>query len=284
MESKSNPRGHRRYSDACVEFSAHCSPAAEQLDSLVTQTSASLELTREEQQRIDRILAMLPKSIRTALEIGARHGAVTRRLAEVLDGVTALDLQKPPFHIDRVTAVQGDVQRLEFPDDCFDCVVCTEVLEHVPDVTAAAREITRVTRSHVLLGVPYRQDTRVGRTTCVQCGRMNPPYGHINSFDETKMERLFAGAKVLSIEYVSENRERTNAVSTWLQDLAGNPYGNYDQEESCIYCNGKLERPKRGRFIPRLAGAVGLKLYHLQYMYNKPRPTWMLVLLQKKPA
>lgn len=250
----------------------------------MVDTSVSVQLSVEEQTRIDRIIAMLPKNIGTVLEIGARHGAVTRRLAEVSDEVTALDLQKPSFEIDRVTPMQGDVQRLRFPDDRFDCVVCTEVLEHVPDVAAAAREIARVTRSHMLIGVPYRQDTRVGRTTCVQCGKTNPPYGHINSFDEIKMERLFAGARVVSIEYVSENRERTNALSTWLQDIAGNPYGTYDQEESCIYCSRKLERPKRGSFIPRLAGAVGLTLYGMQYKYNEPRPTWMLMLLQKNPA
>lgn len=254
------------------------------METLLSETNLSVQLTREEQERIDHIVAVLPKDSRTALEIGARHGAVTRRLAEVFNEVTALDLQKPSFHIDRVTSAQGDVQCLQFPDDCFDCVVCTEVLEHVPDVAAAAREMTRVTRSHILLGVPYRQDTRVGRTTCVHCGRVNPPYGHINSFDEAKIERLFERAQILSIEYVSENRERTNAVSTWLQDIAGNPYGTYDQEESCIYCGQNLERPKQRFVLRRLVGAVGLKLYHMQYMYNKSRPTWMLVLLQKKPA
>ncbi len=254
------------------------------MESFVTNTDASGQLTSEEQRRIDRVLTMLPKDTRTALEIGARHGAMTRRLAEVLDEVTALDLRKPPFHLDRVKPVQGDVQRLQFPDDCFDCVVCTEVLEHVPDLAAAAREITRVTRSHVLIGVPYREDTRAGRTTCVHCGRINPNYGHVNCFDEMKIERLFPGGRVSSIEYVSQNRERTNALSTWLQDLAGNPYGSYHQEESCIYCNEKLERPKRSWFIPRLAGAVGLKLYDLQSRFNKPQPTWMLVLFEKKHA
>ncbi len=208
---------------------------------------------------------------------------MTRRLAQVYRDVTALDLKKPPFQIERVTTAQGDVQRLQFPDNAFECVVCTEVLEHVPDFAAAAREISRVTSSHVLIGVPYRQDTRAGRMTCTHCGKINPPFGHLNTFDEKKMKRLFPNLQVSSIEYLSTNRERTNFVSTWLQDIARNPYGTYDQEEPCIFCGGKLERPRDLLFVRRIAGALGARLYALQFRLNRPRATWMLVLFQKTP-
>ena len=44
------------------------------------------------------------------------------------------------------TMVQGDTFHLPFPDDHFDRVICSEVMEHVHDYTAAARELARVTR------------------------------------------------------------------------------------------------------------------------------------------
>jgi SAM-dependent methyltransferase len=249
----------------------------------MSQTVAPVEISALERVRLDRLLSLLPrKDVNKVLEIGARHGVVTRLLAGIYDEVTALDLSRPPFHIDKVTTVQGDVQKLQFPDNSFDCVVCTEVLEHVPDFAAGAKEITRVSNSQILIGVPYRQDTRVGRTSCVHCRKISPPFGHINTFDEKKIERLFAGAQISSIEYVSITRERTNFLSTWLQDFARNPYGTYDQEEPCIHCGGKLERPTNRSFIRRLAGALGLRLYKLQYKLNRPRATWMLVRLQKQ--
>ncbi len=237
-----------------------------------------------EQLRLERLISLLPKSVANVLEIGARHGVMTQILAELYDDVTALDLRRPSFQINGVRTVAGDVQNLQFPDNSFDCVVCTEVLEHVPDFAAGARELVRVARKYILLGVPYRQDTRVGRTTCIHCGKISPPFGHLNSFDERKIATLFAGADISSMEYVSENRDRTNAVSAWLQDLGGNPYGSYDQEEPCIHCGGKLNRPEQVSLIRRLAAALGYRLYRLQCAFNRLRPTWILVLFEKRQA
>ena len=42
--------------------------------------------------------------------------------------------------------VQGDALHLPFPDATFDRVICSEVLEHIPDDLAAMRELTRVLR------------------------------------------------------------------------------------------------------------------------------------------
>jgi ubiquinone/menaquinone biosynthesis C-methylase UbiE len=248
----------------------------------MAETIESGEISALEQFRLDRLISIMPRGVATVLEIGARHGAMTRRLAEIYRDVTALDLKRPTFQIEGVTTVQGDVQRLEFPDNSFECVVCTEVLEHVPDFAAAAKEIARVAHSYVLIGVPYRQDTRAGRMTCVHCGEINPQFGHINTFDENSLKRLFAGLQVSSIEYLSQNRERTNFLSTWLQNFARYPYGSYSQEEPCISCGRKLEKPDRLSLIRRAAGALGLRLDQLQSQFNRPKATWVLMLFEKE--
>ncbi|MGH7323068.1 MAG: class I SAM-dependent methyltransferase [Candidatus Rokuibacteriota bacterium] len=59
-----------------------------------------------------------------------------------------------------------DVQRLTYPDDAFDLVTSTEVFEHVPDDTAAFREVHRVLRpgGHVVFTVPlFDQERTVER-------------------------------------------------------------------------------------------------------------------------
>jgi SAM-dependent methyltransferase len=231
--------------------------------------------------RMSKVLSMIPADTSAVLEIGARHGVMTRALAEKYDDITALDLTCPKFNIERVRTVAGNVERLEFPDDAFDCVICTEVLEHVPDVVSAARELIRVTRRYVLVGVPYLQDRRVGRTTCNQCGKINPPWGHLHTFDHHRLAELFAGARTVSTELVSENRERTNWCSVWLQDYAGNPYGNYYQEERCIYCGCKMQPPDKISLVQRIACAAGARLYELQVKFNRPQPTWVHLLLSK---
>jgi SAM-dependent methyltransferase len=155
------------------------------------------------------LLRLLPQDRRSVLDIGARDGHFSQLLTEYFDEVTALDLEKPDFSLPRVTPVAGDATRLQFADNSFDCVFCAEVLEHIPDVAQACREIARVALHEVLVGVPYKQDTRLGRTTCQSCGCENPPWGHVNRFDEKRLIRLFAGLRLVSMSFVWSNREVT---------------------------------------------------------------------------
>lgn len=50
-----------------------------------------------------------------------------------------------------------DVERMTFPEGCFDAVICLEVLEHVRNPFQAVEEIRRVLRSNgmVFLTVPF---------------------------------------------------------------------------------------------------------------------------------
>ena len=228
-----------------------------------------------EQQRAEDLLQLLPRGRNTILEIGARDGYHTRRLTEIFGAVTALDIRKPEFEIPQVTRVQGDITQLSFPDRCFDCVLCAEVLEHVRDVERAAHEIARVARYDVLIGVPYRQDTRVGRLTCTSCGEINPPFGHVNTFDESRLFRLFNGMEATAIHFVGRNRERTNSISTFLMDFAGNPWGTYGQDEVCTYCSAVLRPPLSRSTSQKLATRLAHMLNCLQQPFVKGKGTWI---------
>ena len=171
----------------------------------------------KERARTEDLLEIIPRGRSTVLDIGARDGYISGLLTRRFEAVTALDLEKPGFDIPRVRTVKGDVTDLEFPDDHFDAVFCSEVLEHIPPALLgrACSEIARVAKYDVVIGVPYRQDTRVGRTTCVTCGRKNPPWGHVNTFDEAGLKHLFKAITHTLTTYVGETKERQNALSAW---------------------------------------------------------------------
>ena len=233
-----------------------------------------------ERARTADLLRILPKGQASVLEIGARDGHFSRLLTEHFRQVTALDLEKPGFEFPGVVTVAGDVTQLNFPDASFDCVFCTEVLEHIPDLRQACVELMRVARRAIVIGVPYRQDTRIGRTTCPSCGRINPPWGHVNSFDENRLIKLFPGWRVASKSFVSVNRQRTNPLSTWLMDLGGNPWGTYDQDEHCS-CGARLTAPKHRSFVRRCCSAAAVYLNRMQSPLTRPHGNWIHIVFAK---
>ncbi len=240
--------------------------------------------SEQEQARIGDIFRLLPSGRRSVLEIGARDGYLSRRLAERFDEVTALDLEKPAWELPRVTTVAGDVTQLQFPDNAFDSVLCTEVLEHIPALEQACRELMRVVRHEILIGVPFRQDTRLGRTTCSKCGKINPPWAHVNTFDEQRLNKLFPGVAIQAKSFVGTNNEITNPVSTMLMDWAGNPWGTYDQEEPCIYCGAKLVAPDGRSAVSRVFSGIAARLNRLQASMSRPHANWIHVVFSKDGA
>lgn len=68
-----------------------------------------------------------------------------------------LDVIVLNYSMDKKPHVAGDAQKLPLADGCFDAVVCSEVLEHLPHPTAALAEARRVLKpgGKLLLCVPF---------------------------------------------------------------------------------------------------------------------------------
>ena len=237
-----------------------------------------------EQLRTSELLKLTPAIGRAVLDIGARDGHFSLLFAERFEDVVAFDLVKPTVAHPKVRCVQGDAADLEFADESFDFVFCAEVLEHIPPsiLTKVCHEIERVSKSKILIGVPYKQDTRVGRTTCRSCGRKNPAWGHVNTFDEARLVGLFPGCEVESMTLVGVTSEQTNALSSVLMDLAGNPYGTYSQGEHCIHCDSALIQPPARDIGQKILTRLAFWSRAATSVFAQSRGNWMHILLTKK--
>jgi ubiquinone/menaquinone biosynthesis C-methylase UbiE len=236
-----------------------------------------------ERERITDLMDLIPEKAEAALDIGARDGFIALKLIDYYKSVTALDLVKPNINHSAIQCVQGDVSNIEFADNSFDMVMCAEVLEHLPPsiLEKACAELVRVSKRHVIIGVPYNQDIRVARTTCYTCGTKNPPWGHINRFDEKRLKSLFQGMSAKKISYIGKTKEKTNILSAFLMDIAGNPYGTYIQEETCIHCNNKLVPPPERSFMQKVCTKLGFILKDAQSLFVKSQPNWIHILFEK---
>jgi SAM-dependent methyltransferase len=236
--------------------------------------------TPNERLRVQHLLEILPRNRKTVLEIGARNGKITRHLAERFEHVIALDLEKPKFDIPRVTNLQGDATKLQFGNEEFDCVVCTEVLEHIPALEQACKEIARVCKHDLIIGVPFEQDLRLGKTRCAKCGKRNPAYGHVNQFTKARLLALFPDFTPAKLDTVGIMNEKTNWFSALMADVAGNPWGTYEQLEGCMYCGAELERPTMNLF-QRAVAFAGAKVSGIQRALSAPSPIWIHSVLSR---
>src|SRR5438309_1650033 len=96
--------------------------------------------------------------------------------------------------------VEGDIEAMPFEDGSFATVICTEVLEHVPDPLMALAEIQRVLRpGGTLIGsVPARSlvwRLRFLSSTCPH----SEPFHH--EYLPQEVRELLAGWSVVSLRY-----------------------------------------------------------------------------------
>jgi SAM-dependent methyltransferase len=97
-------------------------------------------------------------------------------------------------HGERGGAVNGDALRLPFPDDSFDGVIASEVLEHLWDYEGAIAELVRVLKpgARMAVTVPTRWPERV--SWALDYHNHDTPGGHVRIFRQHELEQKLEAA------------------------------------------------------------------------------------------
>ena len=108
----------------------------------------------------------------------------------------ALLRQRLPNH----TVLEGDVEALPFDDASFGTVLCTEVIEHIPDPSAALVEYRRVLQpGGVLIGsVPARSAIWKLRFLSSTCPHSEPFH---NEYLPHEVREMLTGWQIESLRY-----------------------------------------------------------------------------------
>ena len=116
-------------------------------------------------------------------------------------------------------AVQGDALALPFADETFDRVICSEVLEHIPDDVGAMAELARVLRrgGTMAITVPRRGPERINWALSNEYHEV--PGGHIRIYSRRVLEERLAsvGLRVRSHHYA----HALHSPYWWLKCLVG---------------------------------------------------------------
>jgi len=172
---------------------------------------------------LDRYQAIDPQKLRLnattrLLDVGCGTGRHLLELSRAQGCFVGFDMSRDDLRIMRyllvltaeqrpvvatIHAVQGEGERLPFADGLYDCVICTETLEHVPDDGAVLRELVRVLRPGgvLVISVPDEHSERL-------LWRLSPRYrttpgGHVRIYRRKHIARLLreSGAEPYAIDY-----------------------------------------------------------------------------------
>ena len=162
----------------------------------------TVDFERLHLERGDLVLDMGAGAGRHAFEVfrrGAHIVALDYSLADLKDCASLFSAMagagETPAGTHSAT-VNGDGTGLPFADDTFDHIICSEVMEHIPDDAAAAAELTRVLKPGGTLAVtvPTWFPEKV-------CWAINDEYhapfvegGHVRIFTEASLRRRFCDA------------------------------------------------------------------------------------------
>jgi SAM-dependent methyltransferase len=156
---------------------------------------------RDKMRALHRIAPDAP--VRDLLEVGGGQSGLSSLLYPRAH-VTNLDMD-PAFAAaranrgPRVTFVQGDAADLPFADASFDLITMFDLLEHVPDDAAVAREALRVLRpgGWILVSTPNRERWRypyyrVFEPICPTEETLFAEWGHVRrGYTQGELDALF---------------------------------------------------------------------------------------------
>ncbi len=177
-------------------------------------------------------LNLTPGSV--VLDAGCGSGRHLRGLAK-LPGLKIVGIDRNPKDVEDAKAslanmpdalskdwsvMTADITALPFDDAYFDCVICSEVLEHIPEHEKALAELVRVLKPKgaLVVSVPRYFSERI-------CWMISPAYsndegGHIRIYKKKQMQRMFEQHSGMSCWEISY-KHALHAPYWWLKCLVG---------------------------------------------------------------
>lgn len=169
-------------------------------------------VTRNERKRNrECIVAAVPEDADTILDIGCGGAWVASQFLPKGRKVISMDISTinptkalAAYPHSNHAAVVADAFHLPFLDGSLDCIIASEVIEHVADPKLFITRILKKVKKggKLLLMTPYNETIEIN--LCIHCNKPTPKNGHLHSFNETKINALVP---------LHESRLRTTAFN-----------------------------------------------------------------------
>ena len=157
--------------------------------------------TAHDERRVrEYIISKVSKSIGSILDVGCGRAWVADHFLPKDVNVFSLDISETNpakavklYPSEKHFAIAADSFHLPFADGSFNCVIASEIIEHTVDPAKFIIELFRVVKKggQLIITTPYKE--KIIYYLCIHCNKKTPANAHLHSFDEKKLEELYAG-------------------------------------------------------------------------------------------
>lgn len=233
------------------DYATHYKVDAQEFDYFEKRTGA----TEHEERRVrEYVQSWIPKSAKTILDVGCGSGWVAKTFLSKNFNIISLDISKTNpltalklYPSSKHSGLVADSFHLPFATNSMDCIVASEIIEHVADPKEFVSELFRVIKQggSLLITTPYKEVIQY--SLCIHCNKKTPLHAHLHSFDEVILKNLYSGNELENFRYATFGNKalihlRTHVLlkyfpfSLWkLKDRFANFFINKPQHIICLY-------------------------------------------------
>lgn len=155
-------------------------------------------IEKEEINRLHQtISAQIPSNALWVLDAGCGGAWLAKSLVQKNQNIISMDISdiNPIKAIKNIPAknhfgLVADVFHLPFQSNSIDCIVASEIIEHVPDPQKFIAALYEVLKpgGKLIITTPYNEIIRT--SLCIHCNHETPHNAHLHSFTDEKIKRI----------------------------------------------------------------------------------------------
>ncbi|MBL0356336.1 MAG: class I SAM-dependent methyltransferase [Chitinophagaceae bacterium] len=174
-------------------------------------------------RRLNKSVELVPQGTQTLADIGCGNGifaVMLQKLRPELD-TTSVDRSETALKYVKTKSKVGDITGLPFEDKTFDCVTCFQVLEHIPYPVydTVLNELSRISKKHVIISVPYQEKTEDDITQCPACHTIFNAELHLRNYQDKDIQQLFTkfNFKCVKQQLIEKYNEQYLGVDSYIK-------------------------------------------------------------------
>ena len=177
------------------DYLDHYQKDAEEFDYFKPYESS---ITNDEINRLhQKIVSRIPENAEIILDAGCGNGWLSKQLVNQNRKVISMDIS--PINPMRALreldhenhfALVADVFNLPISGDSIDCIIASEIIEHVPNPTMFIDKLLEPLKpgGKLIITTPYNET--IEYHLCVHCNKPTPVNAHLHSFNEQNIRHL----------------------------------------------------------------------------------------------